>query len=136
MNTYTVDYFIKKFEAIPKNRIISGSQGENGYHCAVGWCKNIRGEYGNCSPTFKGHRCFSPEAHALYLLFKGAGIYGITSTADSGWNVADVNNGDNPKYQQPTPKQRILAALYDIKAMQRFRLTKRPISYLKQLLND
>lgn len=29
-----------------------------------------------------------------------------------------INNGEDEKYQQPTPKQRILAALYDIKKMQ------------------
>jgi hypothetical protein len=32
--------------------------------------------------------------------------------------ICDINNGCNYNYQQPTPKQRILAALYDIKKMQ------------------
>lgn len=118
MNTnYTVDYFIKKFEAIPENKIITYDQGGKGFHCAVGHCKNISGDYGFCSPNMKSSPHYSPEANSLMNLFLNAGIDSKGSPG-TGWCIADVNNGDHPKYQQPTPKQRILAALHDIKKLQ------------------
>lgn len=108
---YTVDYFIQKFEAIP--------EGE--------WCTrefisgNKRCARGHCYISLKTHteiRHYSETSHpiaaedsALLKLFNSIGE-----------SAATVNNGDyfgdDGKYNQPTPKQRILAALYDIKKMQ------------------
>ena len=114
---YDVNYFIKKFEAIPEGKWLVRSQGNNGNHCAVGHCKNVMGQYGNSGMMIEDQFSYSPEAVALAKLFYDAKIVGVTFDY-LGWNVADVNNGDHPDYQQPTPKQRILAALYDIKNMQ------------------
>lgn len=117
MNTYDVNYFINKFEAIPESKIINNDQGKDGFHCAVGHCKNIEGGYGFCTPNKKDDPHYSPEANALMNLFLNAGIDSKTNPG-TGWCIADVNNGDHPKYPQPTPKQRILAALHDIKKLQ------------------
>jgi hypothetical protein len=111
---YTVDYFIKKFEAISEVKFIAFSQSNNGGHCALGWCKNNSGCLGMADASN------STEAMCLHLLFKNAGIISNSdnSTDAKGWNVAEVNNGYNKNYQQPTPKKRILAALYDVKKIQ------------------
>jgi hypothetical protein len=98
---YTVDYFIKKFEAIPEELWLVGSRGEGGAdspHCAHGWCAlgNIDSLAGN-------------EENGLIEVFR---------PIMNGYGVATINNGYNERYQQPTPKQRILAALYDIKKLQ------------------
>lgn len=93
---YTVDYFIRKFEAIPEWRWCVGLiNGPLGTHCALGHCT------GNDSFPFTG------EADSLARIFRT--IEGMTSY---------INNGDDHRYKQETPKQRILAALYDIKRMQ------------------
>jgi len=109
---YDVDYFIKKFEAIPEQNILNGSQGKIiGVGCAYGQCKSMDGKQdGACTP----------EGAALNLLMTslpnltsiGGYYYPYQSTP------ARINNGEVEQYQQPTPKQRILAALYDIKKMQ------------------
>lgn len=95
MNTvYNVDYFIKKFEAIPEEKIINYELNDTkGNHCANGWCMiNLNG-----------------EVNALGFLFTGRRKYST--------KVASINNGNDRRYQQPTPKQRILAALWDIKKL-------------------
>ena len=91
------DYFIAKFEAIPDNRWCVNTYEGGGIirrkHCAVGHC---------------GVRDFfttTDEARCLYQVF---GDLMVTA----------VNDGRHPGYPQPTPKQRILAALRDIKAME------------------
>lgn len=115
---YSLQHFITKFEAIPEHLFVAYTQGEEepeptGPHCAIGWCKNSYGLFGNA------HAGNSGEAKALFNLFLNAGIVIFTQSVDGiGWNVADVNNGRHPSYPQPTPKQRILAALYDIRKMQ------------------
>ena len=95
---YTVDYFIKKFEAIPGRKFITGEisnnlPGESESRCAMGWCmdENLKN---------------TSESDAFVQLFHSNGIAGYR-----------VNNGEYQDYQQSTPKQRILAALYDIKAI-------------------
>lgn len=45
MNKYTLDYFIKKFSKIPKNKWCTGSYTDsNGLHCAIGHTFNVKGE--------------------------------------------------------------------------------------------
>lgn len=92
MNTiYTVDYFIKKFEAKPDELwCINELRNQQGQTCALGDCRE-RGEFDALSELFQSN------------------LIGFVST---------TNNGNNPKYPQSTPKERILAALYDIKAKQ------------------
>lgn len=93
---YDVDYFIRKFEKIPEFLwCINRRHDSKGGHCAHGWC-NLD-DIG-----------YSDEENALRKLASFFGYYG----------VGPINNGDDKRYQQPTPKQRILAALYDIKKLQ------------------
>lgn len=111
---YDVDYFIKKFEAIPEDKIISRSQGEyNEYGCAYGWCRTDSQSYGDGTEEGKALRCLMsslPNLTPSTKNFYGYGPYESTP--------ARINNGDVEQYQQPTPKQRILAALHDIKKLQ------------------
>ena len=106
MEKYTVDYFINKFEAIPEEKWFSGS-----YHnvtmerfCALGHC-GMRRSMG--AMICAGN----DETNSLDFLFK-------IISKDGDTHVAKVNDGQDDRYPQPTPKQRILAALYDIKRMQ------------------
>lgn len=98
---YNVLYFIKKFEAIPENDFGTGAISA---HCVYWHC-----DY-TCSYV-------GQIATALTEIFNKA--FGITSgrNGDKQSLVYEINDGFNPSYQQPTPKQRILAALYDIHAI-------------------
>lgn len=89
MSKYTKKYFIEKFSKIPSGKICTDMlMLKPGIHCALGWCR-----------VSSLHE-LTPEAKAIEKL-----LYGET---------ADINNGHNPRYQQPTPKARILAALRDL----------------------
>lgn len=111
---YDVDYFIKKFEKIPEELIVPGvfDDGKGG-HCANGWCGAQ-----DSRPEGKAlQKIFSPLAlHYKYTVFST--IIVVVDVDAYSNKAAAVNNGSTLEYQQPTPKQRILAALYDIKAMQ------------------
>lgn len=90
---YDIDYFIKKFEAIPEELwIIRQYKDAQGRACA----------FGHCGATAV-HEC-TPEEHALMLLTR------------SEMSIAEVNDGGDSRFRQPTPKQRILAALHHLKA--------------------
>lgn len=103
---YDVDYFINKFEKIPEDNWIAGafrrllSDGSYG-HCAAGHCGVISECY---LDTDENHA----EGKVLYKMF--------VESLDV--LVPHINDGKDKRYQQPTPKQRILAAIYDIKKMQ------------------
>lgn len=104
---YTVDYFIKKFEAIPENLWCVMSRAKDNQRCALGWCYPTSEEakasqLWNYSQTSQEEK----ELNAFIRLINPS------------WAAGGVNNGIYPQYSQPTPKQRILAALNDIKAMQ------------------
>lgn len=91
---YTVDYFIKKFEAIPEYKwLLCLMYDSFGNHCAEGWAIEFGGE--ECKDS-------------LQELFNEIGIE----------YASCVNNEQYGIYSQPTPKQRVLAALYDIKKIQ------------------
>lgn len=90
---YTIDYFIKKFKAIPKNRwCCRVFKNERGQRCALGHCNflNVDGP--------------SKEAEVLFQLF-----------ASNNLMVTEVNDGGHGRYKQKHPKDRILAALNHIK---------------------
>lgn len=90
MSEFTVDYFISKFEAIPEERWCTDLyEGSNGTHCALGHCGVVEADGG------------TEEAQALINLIPG--------------NIVLINDGLDIKFPQPTPKQRILAALRSIK---------------------
>lgn len=84
--TFTAQYFIDKFSAIPDEEWCTRQYTDsNGRHCAVGHCVN------------------ADERTGLGLLFDGTPI-------------PMINDGEEPRYPQETPRARILAALHDIKA--------------------
>jgi len=94
---YDVDYFIRKFEAIPEDKWCDdGSFRKDGKACAYGHCK--------------GDGAASPEGSALGNIWDA-----FSPHYDYDGGIAYINDGKNDKYQQPTPKQRVLAALYDVK---------------------
>jgi len=111
---YDVNYFIQKFEAIPEDKWARFTQlDDDGSRCALGWCDGR--EKFLYRSEIAGDQ--TKEGEGLIRLFLYAKIYfGNDSLKSHG--VASVNNGTHAKYPQPTPKQRILAALYDIKKMQ------------------
>jgi len=99
--TYTVDYFIDKFSKIPEDMWCVKTLGDmSGSHCALGHC-----DFGNTGVP--------KEALALQKLLKP-----LENSHCRIWTTPWINDGLYPSYQQPTPKQRILAALNDIKKMQ------------------
>jgi hypothetical protein len=121
---YTVDYFIKKFERIPEMLWRTHSVGEEGGpRCANG---HTYGRY-----------CRNEETEGLNAVFKNLTITAhikddslfneyIRGESPSYSRVAEqINNGYAKEYQQPTPKQRVLAALYDIKAAQQPEIKER-----------
>lgn len=87
---YDADYFIAKFEAIPEEL----------------WCIN-HFESGNACCAFGhcGARVFNPTVES------GA-LSGVLNEVGCG---VLINDGDDQNFQQPTPKQRILAALKQVK---------------------
>lgn len=95
--TYDVDYFIAKFEAIPEEKWSIGS-GNKYTKCAMMHC--------GVKISANSNYIYNDEISALITLFR---------TIDGG-SVISINDGWDDSYTQPTPKQRILAALHDIKA--------------------
>lgn len=85
---YTVDYFIKKFEAIPEELWCVNAFHAGNKSCALGHCMDVSNNAAACLSKILNY------------------------------NVGQINDGEANGYQQPTPKQRILAALHDIKQMQ------------------
>lgn len=107
---YTIDYFINKFEAIPEELFFEGRFIEGDKKCSAGHCgTNDENFHNNELPL---------ETHALISLLKPFKVECDYYRSDLMKTIAAINDGTNPNYQQPTPKQRILAALYDIKKMQ------------------
>jgi hypothetical protein len=130
---YTVDYFINKFAAIPAHQwYIGGFVGMNGdihARCANGHCGIDDASDG------------TEESEALKSLFR---LLDLTTSYKSApliinniinetrrfwsYKAACVNDGITREYQQQNPKQRILAALYDIKKMQQVDISDPPVT--------
>lgn len=88
---YTVDYFIEKFEAIPEEKWFQNDYEDgSGRFCALGHC---------------GQKYLKPTDESIAL----------SRLVDY---VSMINDGYVDCYQQANPKQRILAALYNIKKLQ------------------
>ena len=104
---YTVDYFIKMYEQTNEDEwcILNFNIGNK--FCA----------YGYCDIKNPGNGVFCEKGKLLQRLFESIKIT-RKATASFINPVMVVNDGDALEYQQPTPKQRILAALYDIKKLQ------------------
>ncbi len=96
---YTIDYFIKKFKSIPDSRWCTNTYESSiespSKYCALGHCGARAGRY--------NEPIHSEESQSLHNL-----IVTLTQTEDY---LTKVNDGNNPLYQQDTPKQRVLAAL-------------------------
>lgn len=135
---YTVDYFINKFEAIPEDRWVENQLEQiiiparkflkitikkaKLAHCANGHCGVTRENNSVLFPLDK-----TQESIGLYKVF---GVLNLTDR----WNdtiedneeysnkAAMINNGATREYQQSTPKQRILAALRDVKKLEEAKL--------------
>ncbi len=100
---FDVDYFIKKFEAIPENLFTTDTFRSDGQYCALGLCgMNYTNSKWAKEPINRVPESILEARSLLEVL--------PLTTA--------INDGNNSYYQQPTPKQRVLAALYDIKTTQ------------------
>ena len=101
---YDVDYFIEKFEAIPEELWLFDGEfvdaNNKACRCALGHCGARSGYTGDTETT--------PESDALAKI--------LSSDKNSYYDVASINDFPSIKYPQRTPKQRILAALRDVKA--------------------
>lgn len=87
---YDIDYFIRKFEAIPEEKWCTNQFHNGNQSCALGHCGlNNGGDW-------------TDEASVLWYTILPDG-------------VTKINDGDHSEYAQDTPKQRILAALQDAK---------------------
>lgn len=120
---YDVDYFIKKFGNTKDNLWCAYSL-HNGYGraCANGWCGSTFDKKTDevlFINTTEESRALQPIfAHLSSSINNDANSHSYSNIA------AVINNGDDPRYQQPTPKQRILAALRDIKKLQQPTITE------------
>lgn len=111
---YDVDYFLRKFKKIPEEKWCTFSFVNGKSRCVNGHC-GITNMLAN----------LTEESIALQKTFS---VLSITSgmkiindgllSDDYSLKAAYINNGESDQYQQPTPKQRILAALQDIKKLQ------------------
>lgn len=109
MKKYDVDYFIKKFEAIPEEKWYQGTyfNEDKTAFCALGHC---------------GQKDYKHTKQSIALI-------NIFKKADKALNVYNVNDGNYNWYSDvyiegfrdfniylgDTPKERILNALYNIK---------------------
>lgn len=94
MNTQTpesrrhlIKFFINKFEATEENE----------------WCTGIR-------HNGLGQSCALGKTHRTD---NWAHTEETTNLLAIRWDIAFVNNGKHEGYKQPTPRQRVLAALHD-----------------------
>lgn len=97
--TYSVDYFIGNFEQIPLDKWFKGGlidKKDNSKRCAIG----------HCCEFIDGYHRIMPEGYGLLKLFSN----------ELGANVAIINDGYDQNFRGANPKERILSALYEIKA--------------------
>lgn len=114
---YNVDYFINKFEAIPEEKWCTGDFNLIDINGNITYCAN-----GLCGVYF------NKQEYIVYKTGEALALAEILSqlkiTCDHTYKdpiyatTAIINDGHTAEYQQPTPKQRILAALYDIKRIE------------------
>lgn len=114
---YAIDYFIKKFKAIPSYRWCTEHYHSTttvlfnlitiATHCAQGFCTK---------PTLFEFVPQTEELLVLRELFQSA-----NDSQEGRLTIGRINNGEDERYQQRTPKARVLAALYDLKREQQVR---------------
>lgn len=113
---YTADYFLTKFSAIPERLWCEFSRSVGEQRCALGWCypEKIMAKLSQTAGAYP----VSDEEKALIVLVK---------ILNPKFGAGGINNGLYKEYPQKTPKQRILAALHDIKKMQEQQQPPSPI---------
>jgi hypothetical protein len=110
---YDVDYFIKKFEAIPEELFCIGAFKDGAKRCTNGHC-GMLSEFEVTPELEQLKRLLAViPLHEKYVPCEIPDREGSYSL-----RAACINDGRALEYQQPTPKQRILAALHDIKKLQ------------------
>jgi len=122
---YNVDYFIKKLSGIPQDLWTIEHAHKDGKSCALGHCGMGQREGKDLEmirELFKG-------VYVKIKTYSHTNSYKIGEYANGGMAIAAINNGHTEEYQQPTPKQRILAALYDIKKLQQQEDSRGRVSY-------
>ncbi len=100
--TYTIEYFIEKFEAIPEELWTAGIMHDrNGKYCALGHCGVLKFDLLG-TIRFK----YTDESHALMDIFKQFHMY-----------PEEVNDFPryNDRFKANSPKTRILGALRQFK---------------------
>lgn len=113
---YNVDYYIKKFEAISEDLWCVWTQfDDQGRSCAFGHCNGRRAYIDD--PEYKGLQDLSLRI-SHHLLLTGQQQAHV---------IADINNGEIKEYQQATPKQRVLAVLYDLKKLEQPAVKERTV---------
>ena len=96
--TYNVDHYINKFEKIAENKWCTGElKNEQGQSCALGHCSD--------RIPFFGKEEGSERSQLHALVIQELGIVVAKLNDDTSYSL----------YGQETPKQRVLAALKDIK---------------------
>lgn len=95
---FTIDHFIEKLSAVPESKWCGGQyKTEDGRCDVLGLCGYRRGS--NIVPPVT-----TKEGSALRQL-----------AAIAEYNITHVNDGGDGRYQQATPKQRVMALLHDLK---------------------
>lgn len=110
---YDVNYFINKFSKIPEKRWITDTfVGVNPLNrCARGFCLTAKSAF----KAWRGKDAVEVLREYNEELVALDGLFGQVS---EGIVIALINNGWVKEYQQATPKQRVLAALQDLKLEQ------------------
>lgn len=112
---YDVNYFIRKFTNTRDDKWCIGRlHNQYGESCANGWC-GVR-FLGRPVEVHTTEESIALQQVMAPLSSKKLHVFDVLPDYSS--IAAHINNGTDPRYRQPTPKERILAALYDIKRMQ------------------
>jgi hypothetical protein len=124
---YDVAFFIEKFEKIPEYKWTVNEFERDGKCCAQGHCGV---DLFNCCEIFMASSSKDlpeswKEGYYLLKVFEKAPL-----------PVWEINNKKSDVYPQPTPKQRVLAALYDIKAKQKRRKPKVERIYIPVIIPE
>ena len=132
---YDVDFFINKFEAIPEefwiiDRLLDrDDNGPFNKRCALGHCEPADILSATREEYAEGHKQ-QDALMRLSVTHFGVPIYVINNAKDT-YRQGFVCPA---RFNQATPKQRVLAALYEIKASQMAQQTPEP-EQCKQSLN-
>lgn len=119
---YNVDFFIQFFSSIPTEAFTIGIlHDDSGNHCANGWCGVTSTSMYTPQPAMARalQKVFSPLCiHYAEDGMSGEVVLDFPYT-NPGYSqkAAIIQNGESQEYTQPTPKERILAALLDVKNM-------------------